>query len=324
MVDWTNLNFPEPPVSAFGQLRPFDKYVIPKGENVGRLNAGQLSAYNAIIATLSPSYAGPTYFFLDGPGGTGKTFLYKALIQYFRNNGHVVVPSAWTGIAALFLPGGHTSHFFFKFPVPLMEDSICGLCRASVGDRRLIDAKLIIMDEAYICERQALMAMDRILRDLTEVRHRPFGGNILLLGGDFRQCAPVIPNAPAGSNIAESIRSSNLWSEFKLLHLTQNMRVGPGEQYFAGYLLTIGNGSVNVPDDILFHGSPQDLIHWVYENNLAQPNPNRALLCPRNDHCDYIYNLILDLLEGDQRVYFSEDKLIDPPAEAIADYPPIS
>nr|XP_034194991.1 uncharacterized protein LOC117611166 [Osmia lignaria] len=330
MVDWTNLNFPEPPVSAFGQLRPFDKYVIPNEENVGRLNAGQLSAYNAIIATFNPSYAGPTCFFLDGLGGTGKTFLYKALIQYFRNNGHVVVPSAWTGIAALLLPGGHTSHFFFKFPVPLMEDSNCGLCRASVGGRRLIDAKLIIMDEASICEWRALMAMDRILRDLTEVRHRPFGGKILLLGGDFRQCAPVIPNAPAGSNNAESIRSSNLWSEFKLLQLTQNMRVGPGEQDFTEYLLTIGSGSVNVPDteimsipdDILFHGSPQDLIHWVYENNLAQPNPNHALLCPRNDHCDYIYNLILDSLEGDQRVYFSEDKLINPSAEAIADYPP--
>nr|XP_034194842.1 ATP-dependent DNA helicase PIF1-like [Osmia lignaria]XP_034195186.1 ATP-dependent DNA helicase PIF1-like [Osmia lignaria] len=211
-----------------------------------------------------------------------------------------------------------------------MEDSNCGFCRASVAGRRLIDAKLIIIDEAYMREWLALMAMNRILRDLTEVRHRPFGGKILLLGGDFRQCAPVIPNAPAGSNIAESIRSSNLWSEFKLLPLTQNMRVGPGEQDFAECLLTIGSGPVNVPDtdimsipdDILFHGSPQDLIQRVYENNLAQPNPNHALLCSRNDHCDYINNLILDSLEGDQRVYFSEDKLIDPSAEAIADYSP--
>nr|XP_012152737.1 PREDICTED: uncharacterized protein LOC105664139 [Megachile rotundata] len=339
MVDWTNLNFPEPPATALRQMAPFDEYVVPNEEYVSRLNTGQLTAYNAILNTLSSSYTGPTCFFLDGPGGTGKTFIYKALIQHFRNNGHVVIPSAWTGIAALLLPGGRTSHYFFKLPVPLTEHSNCNVSRASAAGQRLMAARLIIMDEASMCERRALTAMDRILKDLTGNSERPFGGKIILLGGDFRQCAPIVPNAPAGSNIipnapavwniAESIRSSPLWPHFKIIHLTQNMRIGPGQQDFADYLLTIGNGSANVPDtditsipaDLLFHGSPQDLIHWVYDNNLAQPNPDHALLCPRNDHCDYVNNLILDSLEGDQRIYFSDDKLIDPSAEAIVDYP---
>ncbi|XP_076392917.1 ATP-dependent DNA helicase Pif1-like [Megachile rotundata] len=330
MVDWTNLNFPEPPATAFRQLAPFDEYVVPNEEYVSRLNTGQLRAYNAILDTLSSSYTGPTCFFLDGPGGTGKTFIYKALIQHFRNNGHVVVPSAWTGIAALLLPGGRTSHYFFKLPVPLTEHSNYNVSRASVAGQRLMAAKLIIMDEASMCERRALMAMDRMLKDITGNSQLPFGGKIILLGGDFRQCAPVIPNALAGSNIAESICSNPLWSQFKLLHLTQNMRVGPGEIDFAAYLLTIGDGSANVPDtditsipqDLLFHGSPRDLIDWVYNRNLTQPNPVHALLCPRNDHCDFINNIILDSLEGEQGVYFSEDKLIDPSAEAIIDYPP--
>ncbi|XP_076393348.1 uncharacterized protein LOC143265404 [Megachile rotundata] len=163
------------------------------------------------------------------------------------------------------------------------------------------------MDEASMCERRALMAMDRMLKDITGNSQLPFGGKIILLGGDFRQCAPVIPNAPAGSNIAESIRSSPLWSQLKLLHLTQNIRIGPGEVDFAAYLLTIGDGSANVPDaditsipqDVLFHGSPRDLIDWVYNRNLTQPNPVHALLCPHNDHCDFINNIILDSLEGE-------------------------
>nr|XP_012152725.1 PREDICTED: ATP-dependent DNA helicase PIF1-like [Megachile rotundata] len=185
------------------------------------------------------------------------------------------------------------------------------------------------MDEASMCERRALAALDHALKDLTGVHHRPFGGKTMLLGGDFRQYAPVIPHSHAGSNIAESIKSSNLWPEFHLLRLTQNLRVEPGESDFANYLLRIGDGSANVadtditsiPDNILFHGSIQDLINWVYESNLAEPNPDNALLCPRNDHCDYINNLILDRLEGQQRIYFSEDQLIDPSAASIADYP---
>ncbi|XP_012152737.2 uncharacterized protein LOC105664139 [Megachile rotundata] len=207
MVDWTNLNFPKPPATALRQIAPFDEYVVPNEEYVSRLNTGHLTAYNAILDTLSSSYTGPTCFFLDGPGGTGKTFIYKALIQHFRNNGHVVIPSAWTGIAALLLPGGRTSHYFFKLPVPLTEHSNCNVSRASAAGQRLMAARLIIMDEASMCERRALTAMDRILKDLTGNSERPFGGKIILLGGDFRQCAPIIPNAPAGSNIAESIRS---------------------------------------------------------------------------------------------------------------------
>ncbi|XP_076388963.1 uncharacterized protein LOC105663125 [Megachile rotundata] len=75
MVDWTDLNFPEPPPSVFRQLAAFDDYVVPNEEYVGCMNSGQLIAYNSIIQTLRPTYTGPTCFFLNGPGGTGKTFV---------------------------------------------------------------------------------------------------------------------------------------------------------------------------------------------------------------------------------------------------------
>ena len=47
-----------------------------------------------------------------------------------------------------------------------------------------------------MAHRYHLEALDRTLRDLTDVAE-PFGGKILVLGGDFRQILPVIRWAAA-------------------------------------------------------------------------------------------------------------------------------
>lgn len=38
-------------------------------------------------------------FFVDGPGGTGKTYLYRAAIASLRKRGHIVLANATLGIA---------------------------------------------------------------------------------------------------------------------------------------------------------------------------------------------------------------------------------
>jgi ATP-dependent DNA helicase PIF1 len=42
------------------------------------LNTKQFAAYKTIISTIESPDGG--VFFIDGPGGTGKTFLYRALL----------------------------------------------------------------------------------------------------------------------------------------------------------------------------------------------------------------------------------------------------
>ena len=42
-------------------------------------------------------------FYIDGPGGTGKTFLYKTLIHHFLGIVKKVLPMACTGIASIFV-----------------------------------------------------------------------------------------------------------------------------------------------------------------------------------------------------------------------------
>lgn len=41
---------------------------------------------------------------MDGPGGTGKTFLYKALLARVRSEGLIAIATATSGIAASILP----------------------------------------------------------------------------------------------------------------------------------------------------------------------------------------------------------------------------
>ncbi len=62
------------------------------------LNSEQLSAYNAIIQSVLNNEG--KAFFIDGPGGTGKSFLYKCITKRLQSLGLTLSACASTGIAA--------------------------------------------------------------------------------------------------------------------------------------------------------------------------------------------------------------------------------
>ena len=64
-------------------------------------------------------------FFIDGPGGTGKTFLYELLLAQVRSQGEVALAVASSGLAALLLPGGRTAHSRFRIPIPIEGATHC-------------------------------------------------------------------------------------------------------------------------------------------------------------------------------------------------------
>ncbi|KAB8228864.1 PIF1-like helicase-domain-containing protein [Aspergillus alliaceus] len=73
------------------------------------LNKDQRTAYERILSKMEvdPYNA---HFFLHGPEGTRKTFLYRTLCARLRAQGKVVLCVPSTGIASLLLPGGRTAH----------------------------------------------------------------------------------------------------------------------------------------------------------------------------------------------------------------------
>ncbi|KAL6645873.1 hypothetical protein ACP70R_017481 [Stipagrostis hirtigluma subsp. patula] len=83
------------------------------------LNPEQMYAYNEILAAVDSGNGG--VFFVDGPGGTGKTYLYKALLGKVRSEGKIAVATATSGVAASILPGGRTAHSRFKIPLNIED-----------------------------------------------------------------------------------------------------------------------------------------------------------------------------------------------------------
>ena len=69
------------------------------------------------------------FFFLDSPGGTGKTYTTNLLLAKVRIGGGVAIAVASSGIAATFLHNGRTAHARFKIPLDLgaITDPSCNI-----------------------------------------------------------------------------------------------------------------------------------------------------------------------------------------------------
>ena len=66
-------------------------------------------------------------FFINAPGGYGKTFLIETLLCTVRGLGQIALAVASSGIAAELLEGGWTAHSCFRIPIPVNESSTCSI-----------------------------------------------------------------------------------------------------------------------------------------------------------------------------------------------------
>ncbi|XP_076927145.1 uncharacterized protein LOC143590563 [Bidens hawaiensis] len=130
-------------------------------------------------------------FFVYGYRGTGKTYLWKTLSASVKGN---------TDVSDL-----------------------------------LKKTSLIIWEEAPMIHKHAFEGLDRTLKDvmkgdLANTSESLFGGKVVVLGGDFRQILPVVQNGTRNECVNATISSSYIWSKFKVLKRTKNMRLTVGSQ----------------------------------------------------------------------------------------------
>jgi hypothetical protein len=102
-------------------------------------------------------------FFIDGPGGTGKTFVENLILAHIRSKRYIALAVASSGIAAILLEGGRTSHSMFQIPLDILPDSMCNITAQSAVTELLCQTKLIIWDEAPAQHRYCFEAVDRTL-----------------------------------------------------------------------------------------------------------------------------------------------------------------
>ncbi|XP_071718873.1 uncharacterized protein [Rutidosis leptorrhynchoides] len=178
------------------------------------LNPEQLALYNQVLSAVTQQTGG--LFFLYGPEGTGKTFVYKTILTKLRSGKLIALAVASSGIASLLLPGGRTAHSRFVIPLKLMENSTCGIKQQTHLAELMQEVRLIIWDEAPMTQRFAFEALDKTLKDILGAkneanRSKLFGGVPVLLGGNFRQIFPVIPKGKRQEIVQACINRSELW-----------------------------------------------------------------------------------------------------------------
>jgi len=300
------------------------------------MTAEQRSIYDTIMDRVEGNL--PGFFFLYGYGGTGKTYIWRSLAAGLRSKGEIVIAVASSGIAALLIPGGRTAHSRFHIPLVIHEASSCNITPDSDLARLISRAKLIIWDEAPMLHKHCFESLDRAFRDILRSHNNgrldiPFGGKVVVLGGDFRQILPVIPKGSRQDIVHATINSSYLWDHCEVLTLTTNMRLLSNSstsnveevRAFSEWILAIGDGSIGdsndvdisltIPPDLLIesHGDPiASIVRHTYPNLLDSLNDpsffkERVILAPKNSIVDAINDYVLDLIPGEEKTYFSCD-----------------
>ncbi|KAK9983468.1 hypothetical protein SO802_032993 [Lithocarpus litseifolius] len=179
-------------------------------------------------------------------------------------------------------------------------------------------------------------AVDRTLRDILQIEdpqnaEKPFGGKVVVLGGDFRQILPVVRKGRREDIVQSSISKSYLWNDCHVFKLQTNMRLLQGNMSeietssikdFSEWILKIGNGelgegdgdnNISIPSDLIIQPSEnpmQDIIDNTYpnlENKFTDPSylQDRAILAPTNEVVEELNDYIVSSLNGEVHEYLS-------------------
>ncbi|XP_026482511.1 uncharacterized protein LOC113389708 [Ctenocephalides felis] len=269
--------------------------------NVPLLNEQQKQVYETLMQAVANNTGG--LFFLDAPGGTGKTFVISLILATIRSRCDIALVLASSGIAATLLDGGRTAHSALKLPLNLntIDTPTCNISRSSAMGKLLTQCKLIVCDECTMAHKKSLEALNFTLKDLRR-NNNIFGGLMILLAGDFRQTLPVIPRGTPTDELNACLKASPLWNNVKTLSLTTNMRVqlqnDQSAAQFSKQLLAVGNGKVPV-------------------------DATSGLITLTNDFCRFVDSQ-LELIEnskiaGDLVTYKSIDSITNP--DDVVNYP---
>ena len=298
------------------------------------LNQDQSNVAENVISSVTNVHNGDIQnnrvFFLDAPGGTGKTYTINYIIKVLQSRGMKVATCAWTGIAATLLEKGLTVHSLFRLPVPIIETSTCNIPPTSDKAAFLMEQDLIVCDEVSMVPKHALEAIDKALRDIAN-NDSLFGGKVFLLSGDFRQILPVVRRARPAEIIEVCLKSSYIWNYIQVYNLRLNMRANENQQVFIQWLLNLGSGQILLKDAEPFkdcielpqrcilpqNASLIDAIFLDNENDLS----SRVILSTTNDDALKMNNDILGKLPGDSVNYLSADSIVTDDVEERALYP---
>jgi energy-coupling factor transporter ATP-binding protein EcfA2 len=316
------LQLAEPPSDVFRRVRR----IVTAADHAAEYEAKFAAAnpkQKAILEDVKKAVneGGGCCFFVDGPSGRGKTFLLRMIAAWVRSvDGRTCECMASTGIAAADHFEGSTAHRGCGLPLDIdagIESVSSSLSRECEQARRLNAASVIIVDELPMLHRVHFEVIDKLLRMITGNEYVPFGGKVVITGGDFRQTTPVVKGAGRAATVAASVQMSDLWQHVKTCRLTEAMRDG-GDPAWSAWVGMVGDGTaehidpetglprenqaalqaaggphtIALPPYVTTFTNVQEARDWMYSaaemtaENHATVALSRAVLAPHNASVD--------------------------------------
>lgn len=160
--------------------------------------------------------------FLTGEPGSGKTHTINQYAAYLRARGIEPAITASTGIAATHIDG-MTIHSWSGIGIAsaLSREEILAIAGRSKIRKRILAARILIIDEISMLSAPLLRMVDAVCRAVREI-NEPFGGMQIILVGDFFQLPPI----SRGDLKASFAYESPVWEELHpvVCYLTEQYR----------------------------------------------------------------------------------------------------
>ena len=136
--------------------------------------------------------------FLTGPGGSGKSFLIKTIVNDAEKNDIKIQVCALTGCASILLNCKATTIHRFS-GIGIANNSIENILRELFTKKRYklknwYNLKCLIIDEVSMLSLKLLLILDAITKRVYKKPNIPFGGLQVIFSGDFYQLPPIKSN----------------------------------------------------------------------------------------------------------------------------------
>jgi len=240
----------------------------------------QYQTYTTVTQNILASPNGGKCFFITGPGGTGKSYLLKAIQHWCNSSRNNCLLQAPTGIAARNINGNtiHSSLSIF----PDAGQYSCGISLYDEARREALnEIKVLILDEISMIDGILLDYISTVFMKLKR-SSKPFGGLHVIMFGDLLQLPPV-----SGLKVWDAA----VWPLFHPIFLREPQR--QTNRRFFDVLNKIRFGIVD--DDV-----KQLLTECWQRHNPTASMWTTTYLCPLKDEAEDLNQLALDGLPSNQ------------------------